>query len=1032
MTSSISDFGNRIKKIYPDIGIVTNYGDEIVYNQARSNLYKRVITVDNTSKTVKANWYISFIIDHLALFQAGKSGFNFNDLRVLDTDDSTPLSYYVEAPCTQYCRVWVLIPSIPASSYSINIYYGNPALPSLSNRSGVIGSIFSDSRLLAWYRANASMKYEQGGLVDNQSNHYWESLTNRQFSLYQSGVTAIPIFYKNKINSNPAIQYDGTNDIMTTIQGVVPTATNYNIWAVVRRNSNKSNNYFLGDNGAGSANNSLHMGWRNNTTFTLAQFANDLDYTVSGYSSPTWEVWNGELNTAVGHYLRLNGAQVASNVNTTGLSSFNLLTLGGALAASVYSDVEISDLLIFSGATALTSGERTQVWTYLNNKNAVYSTTDWPTSTVGSETTSGLDGYLFSSYAPFSNFTTKSKNEIGEITTTSGDCTIDDVFNYCFAAGNGTETWSGSTLDSSQKLNTNDSRKLAISSVAVADEYVFSKNLSLWRQTNETTGGSYLTSDNDYITFEFLIEDASKIDFANSSLNLYVSAGVSYYILFSDLCPDIVSNTPTLVSVKKSAFTKSGAGTWANPNKLRITVKTTSGSQSIYYANFRQRRNWATDTSFNPPAPISISQTITGDNSATYYTQNIITLRITGTNAKGTDLAVQAEDYLSLVRKIKLGDLPAFPANYFLWYIGGEGEDTDSTHYYSIMIKYILGFVFPGAILDVDCDMLVGDVADLQPNLSWYYCGSWETWGDVLDQLLKACAGYIVWDHTSGKYKVRGGYKYWDTLSASYPTPRTLSKIYSYSDNTGNSPLSYNTVKHDALYPRLNYSLSYNPLPGGLGVSDLSIPIRATSGADDFVLVSINHQDLFKSGEYRGMLNQYFVGFNCVLNSGDTSYSNSGITLTRSVWAGENILLFFQNTSGAKKILVNVPASVDFVGWDKLSLFTGSNYSTGQVVNSSFVSREGTKNYEVEERLSFVRYNATTKAVNLPTLYSDLVNVLYVDTRDEIEIQYDPYLYVGEVVEYTDRDNIRRQGIVTGLDTYSDTATQKVTLRRLK
>ncbi len=62
------------------------------------------------------------------MVNAGKLQSDCDDLRFVDSDDSTYLSYWVEGGCNTFTtRIWVQIPSLPNGGKTIYMYYGNDA-----------------------------------------------------------------------------------------------------------------------------------------------------------------------------------------------------------------------------------------------------------------------------------------------------------------------------------------------------------------------------------------------------------------------------------------------------------------------------------------------------------------------------------------------------------------------------------------------------------------------------------------------------------------------------------------------------------------------------------------------------------------------------------------------------------------------------------------------------------------------------------------------------------------------------------------
>jgi uncharacterized lipoprotein YajG len=100
--------------------------------------------------------------------------------------------------------------------------------------------------------------------------------------------------------------------------------------AIVEARATTNQTYMIGQDN-GSTNQALHVGYRDNTTFTLAQFGNDVNASITGYNSafkPTiWIVSNNSRGKEIWH----NGVKIASSSNTDSLSSGSNGRLGRAV-----------------------------------------------------------------------------------------------------------------------------------------------------------------------------------------------------------------------------------------------------------------------------------------------------------------------------------------------------------------------------------------------------------------------------------------------------------------------------------------------------------------------------------------------------------------------------------------------------------------------------------------------------------------------------------------------------------------------------
>ncbi|HNW23537.1 MAG TPA: DUF2341 domain-containing protein [Candidatus Dojkabacteria bacterium] len=88
-------------------------------------LYRRSISVANSGSTL-TNEDVLIEYDTASLITASKLQSDCDDLRFVDSDDSTALAYWIEGGCnTTTTHIWVRIPSLPSGGKTIYMYYGN-------------------------------------------------------------------------------------------------------------------------------------------------------------------------------------------------------------------------------------------------------------------------------------------------------------------------------------------------------------------------------------------------------------------------------------------------------------------------------------------------------------------------------------------------------------------------------------------------------------------------------------------------------------------------------------------------------------------------------------------------------------------------------------------------------------------------------------------------------------------------------------------------------------------------------------------
>ncbi|MCX8179674.1 MAG: DUF2341 domain-containing protein, partial [Candidatus Aenigmarchaeota archaeon] len=96
--------------------------------------YRREITINNPHSSTLTDFQINITLNTTQLISQGKMRSDCGDIRFTDSDGSTQLSYWIESGCnSDNTKIWVKVPSIPAGSKKIYVYYGNPSANSTSN-----------------------------------------------------------------------------------------------------------------------------------------------------------------------------------------------------------------------------------------------------------------------------------------------------------------------------------------------------------------------------------------------------------------------------------------------------------------------------------------------------------------------------------------------------------------------------------------------------------------------------------------------------------------------------------------------------------------------------------------------------------------------------------------------------------------------------------------------------------------------------------------------------------------------------------
>jgi hypothetical protein len=119
-------------------------------------VYRMPITIGNAS-SAQTDYQIGLYLNLSAQVSAGKIKIDLGDLRFTDSSGNA-LSYWIENATASAARIWVKMPSIPASpsTTTIYMYYGNPSATTTSN--GTATFVFFDD----------FESYASGSAIDNQ------------------------------------------------------------------------------------------------------------------------------------------------------------------------------------------------------------------------------------------------------------------------------------------------------------------------------------------------------------------------------------------------------------------------------------------------------------------------------------------------------------------------------------------------------------------------------------------------------------------------------------------------------------------------------------------------------------------------------------------------------------------------------------------------------------------------------------------------------------------------------------------------
>jgi len=323
--------------------------------------YRKALTINNTSNSNGLTDYqVLTTLDTRSLISSGKMHSDCGDIRFTDSDGQTQLNYWIESGCnTSSTKIWVKVPSIPASSTkTIYFYYGNPSATSQSSVgntfireiSGVIGAWPFDE-------GSGTIAYDKSG-------------NNNNGTLY-NGPTWVSGKFRN------ALSFDGVNDYVEIGGNISPTTQiTLAAWA-----------YITGDNGSGnqdlirkslSNGKGYHLRWRhtgNNYVYFFLNINNSWYYVQDSTNNTNYlNGWHHFVGTYNGSQMKLYvDNTLKGTTSISGSITYDASTVTWLMAEyySGYLGGYMDEVFIFN--RALSAGEISDLY-----NNHGYVTTNYP------------------------------------------------------------------------------------------------------------------------------------------------------------------------------------------------------------------------------------------------------------------------------------------------------------------------------------------------------------------------------------------------------------------------------------------------------------------------------------------------------------------------------------------------------------------------------------------------------------------------------------------------------------------------------
>jgi hypothetical protein len=1025
-----------------NVEICNNQGSEANYNILKGNIYKRTIQVDNTGRTAKSDYFISFVIDHLDLWQNDKSAFNFCDLRVYDADGITPLEFEVQSPCTPYCLISVRVGTLAVdSSKNIFIEYGNVALAPLSTN--IWGLPLEYDSLVMHLRANEADKTFRGGLDHDDLGQLWQNVKKTGKIMVQNNPSKAPLLKTNVINGLPVFRFDGTSDCF---QPSIPEAslhdlTGFSLFFVAKASSLVNYQSIIRFQNAATLNYVVFP-------FSDGKCISSSDGGIAGgvQLNPTLGAFclghaNWKKDTATsGFQTYLNGIlqneRTSANANTVaerlGVGSY-------ANGGGDFFNGDIAEILIFQDS--LNSSQRFFVENYLNTKYRIYGAADMPAIVIGSEQSVSTP-YTYTSYAPVASWTsTSSLDGVTLSQKSDSKIQIKSIFQSVIVAGSFYEGWSASSqwvrgAGSSAPINLSVARTRTITTFQPVDTVDIraidtnNSSLNISRLDNfciyNEVEDSYLlypSTDNDYITLDFAIEDDSNFNLSASYILFSNFSGTTTYRAFLTLNEStIIEGFSNKIAIKKGNFTRTGTGGWADMAYAVFNFQTSSGSAVVHYGNLMLVQDTATVDSYKKGKKIRLSNAISSDSGLSYFNQPFHRVVVKEGLAQSEDISLTAVDLLDIIKDLKMSQINAFTENAITFNTQLELASFAPNHkikFFTYFVKKLLTLAIPNQLLDIDLDYIEEDESTTINALNYFCINEEDKFGDVLDSLLNACGGVLVYNQIINKYVARNAYKNFDTTN--YPlsgiqlsTPYTIPEAYvlDFKTDTRESEYVYNHIETEAIIDQYRYqSTVYSQ-------DAISLELKPNGYTTVFLEPQDTENIQFASNL---TVSSWFISpdpTSDILN-------NDFMSLEYISWAGKSIAVRFNNSAGVTKYLRKIEIRASVIYYLQVE-----NYSSagGLITRSSFkkeikdensISTNGKNSYPLGRRYQYNTFDFTADDGSIvgANWYSAIVN-RFATQKNQIELQtkLDPNLRLGLVVQVRDKNGKRITGIIISID----------------
>jgi len=211
---------------------------------------------------------------------------------------------------------------------------------------------------------------DSGSLTNLDTLRTWVDFSGNNRHASQNVEADLPVYKTAILNSLSAINFGGSTDFLN-FDGTPIGGSNFTVIALEGRTSNKIENYYMG--GSDSAQNqNVILGYRADTSFTMAFFSNDFDVSVPAFGAQQFRVWTTTFGSTTGKNIYESGTFRGNDPDLNGPTSFNGGTLGKWITRNY--DGDMAEFIIYN--RELSAAEITDVNYYLSVKWGLQGTMD--------------------------------------------------------------------------------------------------------------------------------------------------------------------------------------------------------------------------------------------------------------------------------------------------------------------------------------------------------------------------------------------------------------------------------------------------------------------------------------------------------------------------------------------------------------------------------------------------------------------------------------------------------------------------------